>query len=124
MYVGVKSNIDAVLSGLLSDISLLPGHGVQGVIENHKEYSAFVNWGTSRQKGQFFIENSIPGIERIAQQEFGNIRGIPTAEDVKRANDETMHKGLMQEIIPRTPRSNIDHVHMQDDYEIHTSEIY
>lgn len=124
MNITVNSTIDAVLSELVKDISKLGGHGVQGAIENHKEYSSFVNWGTNKMDGRFFLENSIPGIEAIALEIYAKLPDIPTDEDFKKANDEIMKRGLFEEIIPRTPRSNIDHVHMQDDYEIHVSESY
>lgn len=123
MNVNIVSNASAFLSALERDLNKLGGQGVTGSIENHKEYANYVNFGTSRQQGQHFIENSVPGIQTILQEEYSKIKGMPTDEDMLNAHDRVLRRGLMEEIIPRTPRSTIDHVHMQDDYEIHTSEI-
>lgn len=116
--------MDAVLADFERDLSRLAGNGMAGVVRNDKDYAGYVNYGTSEREGQHFLENSIPGIEEIAQEEFGKISGFPTTKEVLDASDRVLQRAVVEEIVPRTPRSLEDpKLHLQDAYEIELTRI-
>lgn len=125
MRVTVKSNADAFFKQLDRDTKKLKSDGVRGSIQNDTEYGVYVNFGTSRQEGQHFIEASIPKNEQILEQEYYNLPKWPSDADMIKAHNRALKRIKDESIRPLTPRSEIDpKIHLQDVYYINPSETF